>query len=163
MNHIPTLDQVLKSYITSVLATLESAAPIMAAHVVVDDGQAYVAGFGDALRAVALALGVSDWPAAVPAHAHAPKRIASGNAIKPNAAHPLSEREREVARLIAEGKSDYEIAHDLHVAYTTVRSHRRSIYKKLDVHGKAELSALVLHGRTAEDLAQTYQNAVGQR
>jgi LuxR family maltose regulon positive regulatory protein len=47
---------------------------------------------------------------------------------------PLSEREMEVLRLLSAGLSNPEIAQELYIAVSTVRSHLKSIYSKLDVH-----------------------------
>jgi LuxR family maltose regulon positive regulatory protein len=47
---------------------------------------------------------------------------------------PLSEREMEVLRLLATGLSNPEIAQQLYIATSTVRSHLKSIYGKLNVH-----------------------------
>lgn len=47
---------------------------------------------------------------------------------------PLSERELQVLRLLATGMSNPEIAEELVIAVSTVRSHCKSIYGKLDVH-----------------------------
>ncbi len=47
---------------------------------------------------------------------------------------PLSEREMDVLRLLASGMSNPEIAESLYIAVSTVRSHCKSIYAKLDVH-----------------------------
>ena len=47
---------------------------------------------------------------------------------------PLSERELEVLRLLATGLSNPEIADELVVAVSTIRSHCKSIYGKLNVH-----------------------------
>jgi LuxR family maltose regulon positive regulatory protein len=47
---------------------------------------------------------------------------------------PLTERELEVLGLLATGMSNPEIAGALYVAVSTVRSHCKSIYGKLDVH-----------------------------
>ncbi len=47
---------------------------------------------------------------------------------------PLSEREVAVLRLLATGMSNPEIADELVIAASTVRSHCKSIYGKLDVH-----------------------------
>lgn len=51
---------------------------------------------------------------------------------------PLSEREQEVLRGIAEGKSYSKIALDLFISKETVRSHIKNIYQKLAVNSKAE-------------------------
>ena len=47
---------------------------------------------------------------------------------------PLSERELEVLRLLATGLSNPEIAQRLYIATSTVRSHLKNIYGKLNVH-----------------------------
>jgi LuxR family maltose regulon positive regulatory protein len=47
---------------------------------------------------------------------------------------PLSARELEVLRLLASGRSNAEIADELYIATSTVRSHLKSIYGKLNVH-----------------------------
>lgn len=51
----------------------------------------------------------------------------------------LSEREREVFQLIAEGHSNKETADLLHISPATVETHRAHIMEKLDVHSTAEL------------------------
>jgi len=51
----------------------------------------------------------------------------------------LSEREREVFQLIAEGHSNKEIATILSLSPATVETHRAHILGKLDVHNTAEL------------------------
>lgn len=51
----------------------------------------------------------------------------------------LSEREREVLQLVAEGHSNKEIAELLSISTTTVETHRAHILNKLDVHNTAEL------------------------
>ncbi|MGD8819560.1 MAG: LuxR C-terminal-related transcriptional regulator, partial [Anaerolineae bacterium] len=47
---------------------------------------------------------------------------------------PLSEREMDVLRLLPTGMSNPEIADHLYIAVSTVRSHLKSIYSKLNVH-----------------------------
>ena len=51
----------------------------------------------------------------------------------------LSEREREIFQLVAEGHSNKEIAEMLSVSPTTVETHRAHILQKLGVHNTAEL------------------------
>jgi two-component system, NarL family, response regulator NreC len=51
----------------------------------------------------------------------------------------LSEREREVLQLIAEGQSNKEVANTLAVSPATVETHRAHIFQKLDVHNTAEV------------------------
>lgn len=51
----------------------------------------------------------------------------------------LSEREREVFQLIAEGHSNKEVATMLHISPTTVETHRAHIMEKLDLHSTADI------------------------
>ena len=50
----------------------------------------------------------------------------------------LSEREIEVLSLIAEGTSNKEIARDLCISQSTVKTHIQSIFQKLDVNDRTE-------------------------
>jgi DNA-binding NarL/FixJ family response regulator len=51
----------------------------------------------------------------------------------------LSEREREIFQLIAEGYCNKEIADLLSISVATVETHRAHILQKLDVHSAAQL------------------------
>jgi len=51
----------------------------------------------------------------------------------------LTAREREVVCLIAEGKSNKNIAHLLDISTKTVESHRSAAMRKLNVHSTAQL------------------------
>jgi LuxR family maltose regulon positive regulatory protein len=51
---------------------------------------------------------------------------------------PLSERERELLRLLAAGLSTPEIASQLFITAGTVRNHLKNIYGKLDVHSRLQ-------------------------
>jgi two-component system response regulator NreC len=51
----------------------------------------------------------------------------------------LSEREREIFQLVAEGHSNKDIAELLSVSPATVETHRAHVLQKLDVHNTAEL------------------------
>ncbi|MGH9640360.1 MAG: response regulator [Bryobacteraceae bacterium] len=59
----------------------------------------------------------------------------------------LSNREREVLRLIAEGKTNKEIASRLNLSVYTVDSHRGKIMEKLNLHSTGELVRFAIkHG-----------------
>jgi two-component system response regulator NreC len=51
----------------------------------------------------------------------------------------LTEREREVLQLVAEGKTSQEIADQLFVSIKTVQTHRMHIMGKLDAHDRTDL------------------------
>lgn len=51
----------------------------------------------------------------------------------------LTSREREVLQLIAEGKTNKEIANDLNLSVYTVDAHRGRIMEKLNLHSTGEL------------------------
>ncbi len=51
----------------------------------------------------------------------------------------LTTREREVLRLIAEGKTNKEIATDLNLSVYTVESHRGRVMEKLNLHSSGDL------------------------
>ena len=51
----------------------------------------------------------------------------------------FSSREKEILRLIAEGKSTQEIADALEIGKSTVDTHRKNLIKKLDITGRTEL------------------------
>jgi DNA-binding NarL/FixJ family response regulator len=51
----------------------------------------------------------------------------------------LTAREKEVLKLLAEGKSVKEIASDLDLSLKTVETHKFNLMRKLDIHNKAQL------------------------
>ena len=51
----------------------------------------------------------------------------------------LTDREKEVLQLLAEGRSNKEVASLLNVAVSTVETHRSSLMQKLDLHNTAEI------------------------
>ena len=51
---------------------------------------------------------------------------------------PLSERELEVLRLLAQGRRNGEIARDLVVSENTVKAHVKHIYRKLGVADRVQ-------------------------
>jgi DNA-binding NarL/FixJ family response regulator len=56
----------------------------------------------------------------------------------------LSQREREVLKLIAEGYKNKEIAEDLCISLKTVEKHRANLMKKLDLHNAAALTVFAM-------------------
>jgi DNA-binding NarL/FixJ family response regulator len=56
----------------------------------------------------------------------------------------LSDRERQILQLIAEGAKTREIAESLHLSIKTVESHRSSIMQKLNLFSVAELTKYAL-------------------
>jgi DNA-binding NarL/FixJ family response regulator len=52
----------------------------------------------------------------------------------------ISEREREILQLVAEGRSSKEMAASLYVSVKTIETHRKQIMDKLNLHSIAELT-----------------------
>lgn len=53
-------------------------------------------------------------------------------------AEPLTERETEVLALIARGKANKQIARELFVSKSTVKTHVNNLYRKLDVRSRTQ-------------------------
>jgi DNA-binding NarL/FixJ family response regulator len=51
----------------------------------------------------------------------------------------LTQREREILKLLAEGKSVKEIANSFDLSVKTVEAHKFNLMRKLDIHNKAQL------------------------
>ncbi|MBD5369809.1 MAG: response regulator transcription factor [Bacteroides sp.] len=56
----------------------------------------------------------------------------------------LSEREKDIIRGIAQGKSNKEIADELNISVHTVATHRRNISTKLDIHSAAGITIFAI-------------------
>ena len=56
-----------------------------------------------------------------------------------SAAPPLSERERQIAKLYVAGRSYKEIARDLALSPATVRTHLNNVFRKLEVANRIQL------------------------
>ena len=54
---------------------------------------------------------------------------------------PLSDRERDVLRLLRGSLTGPQVARELGMSVHTLRSHTKSVYAKLDVHGRREAVA----------------------
>ena len=68
-------------------------------------------------------------------HLAAPRR----NASPPD--DPLTERELDVVRLVARGRTNQEVAAELFVSLSTVKTHLGSIQTKLRVRNRVEIAA----------------------
>lgn len=55
--------------------------------------------------------------------------------------HPLSERELDVARLVAVGRTNQEVCDELYVSLGTVKTHLANIKDKLRVRNRVEIAA----------------------
>lgn len=64
----------------------------------------------------------------------------------PDWAALLTERERQVARAVAEGASNKEIARRLGITERTVKAHAGAIFEKLQVRDRLQLSLMVNRG-----------------
>jgi DNA-binding NarL/FixJ family response regulator len=78
--------------------------------------------------------------------------LRGGSQTRPGQERPLSGREREVLKLIAEGKSSKEVAVALGIALPTVDTYRRQIMEKLSLRTIAELTKYAIReGLTSAD------------
>ena len=93
------------------------------------DGTPRIARDGDTVAAALLAAGML-----------ACRTTPATGAPRGPPASRLSQREREVVRLIAEGNSSKQIAARLSLALSTVETYRRNIADKLGVHSVADLT-----------------------
>ena len=56
----------------------------------------------------------------------------------------LTQREREILKLIAEGYKNKEVADYLYISLKTVEKHRSNLMRKLDLHNVAALTAFAV-------------------
>ena len=62
----------------------------------------------------------------------------------------LTPREREIVQLLAEGKSNKEVASALHISVKTAETHRTNIMRKLDLHSVSELVRFAVRNHIIE-------------
>jgi len=84
-----------------------------------------------------------------------PSELAAGlvSEIRLRASHDaptLTDREREILRLIADGKSLPQIAKELYLGVTTVKTHVQHLYEKLGVSDRAAAVAEAMRRRLIE-------------
>lgn len=68
-------------------------------------------------------------------------------AIAENVLSVLTEREREIMRLVSEGLPNKAIARRLNVSQGTIKVHLHNIYQKLEINNRTVLAALVISQR----------------
>jgi two-component system response regulator NreC len=66
-------------------------------------------------------------------------RLQGNNAIRQPRFGTLTKREREILKMLAEGKSVKEIATGFDLSVKTVEAHKFNLMRKLDIHNKAHL------------------------
>ena len=69
----------------------------------------------------------------------------SGSGVEASAAK-LSSREMQIARLIGAGKQNKQVAYIAGISEFTVENHLRRIYRKLNVHNRAAMTAKIFGG-----------------
>jgi len=62
----------------------------------------------------------------------------------------ISPREREIVQLVAEGRSNKEVAEVLHISVKTVETHRAHIMSKLDLHSVSDLVRYAIRNHLIE-------------
>lgn len=66
--------------------------------------------------------------------------------------YKISQREKEIIRLILNGKSNKEIAYDLHISLSTIKTHITSIFCKMNINSRYELILFVTQGHNYSGL-----------
>ena len=66
---------------------------------------------------------------------------------KTTTANSLTDRQNEILKSLAEGKTYKAISKELFISIETVRSHVKKLYKHLQVKNKAEAISLYLQGK----------------
>jgi RNA polymerase sigma factor (sigma-70 family) len=106
----------------------------------------------DAIRAVHA--GGSAFSAATARQLNAGLRQEAQRREKEDRLAQLTSREREVLRLIVEGRTNKETAATLGISHRTVETHRENILRKLGVRSVAELTRLAIEtGMLREDVS----------
>jgi DNA-binding CsgD family transcriptional regulator len=80
-------------------------------------------------------------------------RLRSETAEQPVSRHGLTPREEQVARLVASGASNKDVAGTLYVNAKTVEYHLANVYRKLGVRTRTELALLWQDGDRADPVA----------
>jgi DNA-binding NarL/FixJ family response regulator len=77
------------------------------------------------------------------------------------APRPLSHREKQILALVMVGRTNREIAHELYLAESTVKTHLSSAFRKLDARSRSEAVTRIMdpetgYGATILEIAHDY-------
>lgn len=81
------------------------------------------------------------------------ERLRAGPEKKDDDLALLSEQERKILDLIADGKTNKEIAQDVFLSDKTVKNYVSSILSKLNLHRRSEAAAFIARRRATKDLS----------
>ena len=76
----------------------------------------------------------------------------TGLSIGPSTGHPLSKREIEVVRAVARGRTNHEIAAELFISLSTVKSHVAGVQAKLGLRNRVEIAAWAWENHIADSI-----------
>ena len=74
-------------------------------------------------------------------------------AIRENALAVLTDRERQIMRLVSEGLSNKAIGRRLNIADGTIKVHLHNIYQKLEINNRTVLAALAISQNDRQSVA----------
>lgn len=77
--------------------------------------------------------------------------VGSQKVLPPTVASALSAREREIASYAVTGLHDHEISERLFLSRYTVKQHLKSVYRKLGIRSRLDLTRVVLGGEHSGD------------
>ncbi|MEU9190850.1 response regulator transcription factor [Streptomyces sp. NPDC048484] len=76
---------------------------------------------------------------------------------------PLTARELDVVRLVARGRTNEEVAAELHVSLSTVKTHLGSVQRKLAARNRVEIAAWAWENGVCADQGESDGNRQGRR
>jgi two-component system, NarL family, nitrate/nitrite response regulator NarL len=96
---------------------------------------------------------VADGHRLLPPPSSEPAASREQSAITENALTALTERERQIMRLVSEGLSNKEIGRRLNIADGTIKVHLHNIFQKLAISNRTVLAALAILQNDNADVA----------